>query len=345
MLTWMLYGAYGTTGRLILDEARRRGHRPILAGRDAMKLQQLQQATGLDTAHLPLERRTELRAALSGMSCVVLAAGPYEVTGPPMRAACLDARCAYLDVNGEADDFSLALASDDAARAAGVAVIPGAGYGVTFAECLAVRTARRMPGATSLRLSLATDTEGRSRAATLSVARALMRGGLDIHNGELRARPIASSTWRAPDPYGRGMSFASVPAAELVAVHRSTGIPNIVTGIPMSRAAAVLARVAGPLIGRVLARTAQRSRESEPALPAAIAARRSRAWAEARSDDGRIAAAMLEAGEGYRAAAAAAVRAVEALLQTPRTGALTPVQAFGADFVLGVPGTRFQEIQ
>src|SRR5262245_24381327 len=210
MLTWMLYGAYGTTGRLILDEARRRGHRPILAGRDAMKLQQLQQATGLDTAHLPLERGTELRAALSGMPCVVLAAGPYEVTGPPMRAACLDARCAYLDVNGEADDFSRALASDDAARAAGVAVIPGAGYGVTFAECLAGRTARRMPGATSLRLSLATDTEGRSRAATLSVARALVRGGLEIQAGELRARPIASSTWRAPQPDGRGMSFASV---------------------------------------------------------------------------------------------------------------------------------------
>jgi len=26
----MLYGAYGTTGRLIVDEALRRGHRPAL---------------------------------------------------------------------------------------------------------------------------------------------------------------------------------------------------------------------------------------------------------------------------------------------------------------------------
>jgi len=31
---WMLYGAYGRTGRQILDEALRRGHRPLLAGRD-----------------------------------------------------------------------------------------------------------------------------------------------------------------------------------------------------------------------------------------------------------------------------------------------------------------------
>lgn len=125
MLTWMLYGAYGRTGRLILDEALRRGHPPILAGRDAAKLQELRQVTGLTTAHLPLERSLELRGALSNVRCVVLAAGPYEVTGPLMRAACLDARCSYLDVNASVDDFREALACDEAARAKAVAVIPG----------------------------------------------------------------------------------------------------------------------------------------------------------------------------------------------------------------------------
>jgi short subunit dehydrogenase-like uncharacterized protein len=53
---WMLYGASGTTGRLIADEAVRRGHFPVLAGRDAAKLQQLQHITGLEAAHLPLEQ-------------------------------------------------------------------------------------------------------------------------------------------------------------------------------------------------------------------------------------------------------------------------------------------------
>jgi len=37
-------------------------------------------------------------------------------------------------------------------------------------------------------------------------------------------------------------------------------------------------------------------------------------------------------------------RAVEALLNTPRVGALTPVEAFGANFALEVPGTRIQEL-
>src|SRR6478672_6534556 len=62
---WMLYGAYGSTGRLILDEALRRGHRPVLAGRDSARLSALGQATGLRTAGLPLDDSAGLRAAVS----------------------------------------------------------------------------------------------------------------------------------------------------------------------------------------------------------------------------------------------------------------------------------------
>src|SRR5213076_3394222 len=125
MLTWMLYGAYGVTGRLIVDEALRRGHRPILAGRSAAKLLELQRRTGLESAHLPLENGAALRAALSRLQCVVLAAGPYETTGPSMRAACLHARCSYLDINADVDDLRGTLACDEPARATGVAMIPG----------------------------------------------------------------------------------------------------------------------------------------------------------------------------------------------------------------------------
>jgi hypothetical protein len=53
---------------------------------------------------------------------------------------------------------------------------------------------------------------------------------------------------------------------------------------------------------------------------------------------------VLETGEGYRAAAVAAVCALELQLHEPRLGALTPVQALGADFALRVPGTRIQEL-
>jgi short subunit dehydrogenase-like uncharacterized protein len=345
MLTWMLYGAYGRTGRLILDEALRRGHRPMLAGRDPAKLRELQAETGLEGVAIPLDHGSAVRTALSGVRCAVLAAGPFEVTGPLMRAACIEAGCSYLDINGAVADFRQALACDHAARAAGVAVVPGVGYGVVFGECLAAQLARRLPHATSLRLSLATTTAGRSRAATLTIAGALADGGLEVRDGQLRNRPIAFATWLGPDPQHAATRFAAMPMAEVVAAHCSTNIPNIVAGIPMSRAAAVVVRMTAPWLGKVLGRVAPRqsTQTGVPPSPSAIAAMRSRIWAEARNDRGS-AAAMLETGEGYRAAAAAAVRAVELLLQTPRVGALTPVQAFGPDFVFDLAGTRIQEL-
>src|SRR5262249_16010738 len=90
---WILYGAYGTTGRLILDEALRRGHRPVLAGRDPARLRALADTTGLKTIALPLEDASSLRAALAGVRCVLLAAGPYQLTGPMMRVACINTGC------------------------------------------------------------------------------------------------------------------------------------------------------------------------------------------------------------------------------------------------------------
>jgi short subunit dehydrogenase-like uncharacterized protein len=133
------------------------------------------------------------------------------------------------------------------------------------------------------------------------------------------------------------------PLAEVIAVHRSTGVPHIVGGVPMSYATAALVRAAGPWIGKVLARLAARpSYSTAPPATAALATMRSRIWAEATNEAGQTIVARLETGEGYRAAAAA-VRAVESLLDAPRIGALTPVQAFGADFAVAVPGTRIQD--
>ena len=341
----MLYGVYGATGSLILDEALRRGHRPVLAGRDGARLAALAQRTGLSAVHLPLENGGRLRSALAEVSCVLLAAGPYHLTGPAMRAACLDAGCSYLDINAELEDFTDALACDARARAAGVRIVPGVGYGVAFGECLAAQVASRLPGATWLRLSLATQTVGRSRGATLSVAAGLAAGGCEVRDGALRKRAIAFSTWNAPSTDGHRTRFAAAPLAELVAVQRSTGIPNVVAGIPLPRAAAVFMRVAGPLVGKALTRLAARSsRPASDGQDAAIEGIRSRAWVEVGDASGRTVAAVLETGEGYRAAAAAAVRGLELQLSDARVGAFTPAQAFGAGFALRVPGTTIKEL-
>src|SRR6185503_9151300 len=123
---WMLYGAYGTTGRLILDDAVRRGHRPLLAGRDPARLAALAAQTGLPWIALPLDspQSAAAAAALAGVSAILNAAGPFFATGAPIRRLCLEAGVSYLDVNGEIDDFVEALGDDDMARAKRIAIIP-----------------------------------------------------------------------------------------------------------------------------------------------------------------------------------------------------------------------------
>ena len=46
--SWLLYGAYGYTGRLIAQQAKDRGHDPVLAGRSAEKLIPLAEELDLD---------------------------------------------------------------------------------------------------------------------------------------------------------------------------------------------------------------------------------------------------------------------------------------------------------
>lgn len=100
-LPWMVYGAYGVTGRLIVGEALRRGHRPVLAGRDAKRLQTMAWSLGLDAVVVALDDVQGLHAALNRARLVVHAVGPYSETGKPMLQACLATQTPYVDIAGE----------------------------------------------------------------------------------------------------------------------------------------------------------------------------------------------------------------------------------------------------
>ena len=58
----MIYGANGYTGRLIAAEAARRGHKPVLAGRNRDALDEL-------AAQLKLTRRWKTQSCPSQKTC------------------------------------------------------------------------------------------------------------------------------------------------------------------------------------------------------------------------------------------------------------------------------------
>jgi short subunit dehydrogenase-like uncharacterized protein len=343
---WMLYGAYGTTGRMILHEALRRGKRPILGGRDASQLTALASAAGLASRALALDDPGPAGKALAGIAVVLNAAGPFFRTGAPLRRLCLEAGVSYVDVNGEIGDFRAAIDCDAEAKAKSVAIVPGAGFGVVFGEALAAHVARRLPGATWMRLSLLPANAGTSRAAALSTASVLAGGGYAVSGGELLRRPIGFRSWRVArkGQFTPALRFGAAPCAELIAAQRLTGVPDIVIGVPMPLAASFLLRVAAPLVAKVISSAIVAGRSASPSGKSASTHLQSSVWAEAGNSHGEPIVSMLETGEGYRMAAVAAVRAVEEVLARRPVGALTPAQAFGPRFALSLPDTRIADL-
>jgi short subunit dehydrogenase-like uncharacterized protein len=346
---WILYGANGTTGRLVLAEALRRGHRPIIAGRDR-SIHAVGEAHGLESACVSLEDATGLQALLERGSRVLHIAGPYATTAAPMLDACLATQTAYLDIDGEIGSFVKTLARDAEAKAARVPLIAGAGFGVTAAESAAIHVARRARGARRLLLGVRGVNAYRSAGAALSQLEVLGRGGAWIEDGRLRRGPMAHTRFRAIVDAARH-TFVAAPLAEALAAHRSTGVGEVVAGVPVPSLVAPFLRLAAPLLERLLRQPRVRRflegrlRKQEPPStePQPASEHRSFVWAQASGDQG-TSTAVLSLGEGYTFAAAAIVRASEALSSFDGIGAWTPGAAFGPDLVMQIEGVRRQDV-
>src|SRR5688572_568370 len=123
MQPWMIYGANGYTGQLIAREAVRRGHRPILAGRNGEAVRKLADELKLEARVFDLGK-----AQLGGVALVVHCAGPFSQTSGPMVEACLAHKVHYLDITGELEVFESVFAADAAARERGITLLPGVGF-------------------------------------------------------------------------------------------------------------------------------------------------------------------------------------------------------------------------
>jgi short subunit dehydrogenase-like uncharacterized protein len=138
-----------------------------------------------------------------------------------------------------------------------------------------------------------------------------------------------------------------VPWGDLVTAYCSTGIPNITTYIRYKPGSARLLRLVAPaaevlLQVKAIRRLLQAIIDRTVRGPSAEARQTGKSYIWACADDraGSSAEAWLETLEGYEFTRIAAVRCVEKVLAGDYAGALTPSLAFGADFVLDIPGTR-----
>ncbi len=327
-MTWLLYGATGYTGRLIARRAVERGMRPVLAGRNAAKLLPLAAELGLEHRVFGLHDATVVRRGLRGVDAVAHCAGPFVRTALPMATACVETGTPYLDITGEIDVFESLHALDRRAAAAGITLLPGAGFDVVPTDCVAALLAARLPDATQLDLAFLAGggpSPGTARTALAGVA----EGGRIRAGGEIRVVPMGSRQVRAAFPSG-ARTVVSVPWGDVSTAYHSTGIPDITTytAVPAPALAASRALRLGPLRGVVAGAVGRLVRgPGERRLGSA----RSEVWGRARDAAGNTVTATLSGPNPYRITVDAVLRIVARLGELPK-GFQTPSRALGADF-------------
>ncbi len=356
-MNWVLYGATGYTGELLVAEAVARGLKPLLAGRSAAKLEPLARKYDLPWQAFSLDEAQVLRAVLKTHPLVLHVAGPFVKTSAPMVEACLEVGAHYLDITGELPVFEAIFARDAEARARGVALIPGVGFDVVPTDCLAAWLVAQVKQPVSLEIDLVMG--GRASPGTAKSALGLLPLGARVRRGGVLERwPMGKGVKTVRFP-SRSRLVVPGPLADLTTAFHATGVPDITVSMAMPRRAAQAMQwtwplwpLTGPLLGLALETDWVRGRLDrwlERTNPGSTAQQRETGRSElhalVRDAQGQAHEAWMTTPDGYAFTQQSAIRAVERVLRGGLSGALAPSTAFGADFVMELTGVeRFTQL-
>ncbi|MBI2920124.1 MAG: saccharopine dehydrogenase NADP-binding domain-containing protein [Planctomycetes bacterium] len=336
MAEFLLYGATGFTGRLIAARAVELGLRPVLGGRSAWPLSGLARSLGLAHRVFGLEDPAAVDAGIGDAPLVLNCAGPFSKTARPVMEGCLRGKRHYVDITGEVDVLEGMFARDGEVKAAGVMVLPGAGFDVVPTDCLALHLKQKLPEATKLVLAVRAPTRMSPGTAATLLER-MGAPGMVRRSGVLEKVEIGALRRDKPFP------AMAIPWGDLATAWRSTGIPDIEVyfaagagerfGLAVSRIG-----VLAPLVRAFVRATSTGPDEG--------LRRRGRAlvWGEVSAPDGRRCEARLETPEPYAFTVESTLAVVRRALggEAP-PGVQTPATAYGSEFVMGIEGVTRAE--
>jgi short subunit dehydrogenase-like uncharacterized protein len=340
----LVYGSYGYTGSLVVDRLVDEGHDPIVAGRTAAKVEAQAVAHDLDHRVFSLAEPEVVRDALADVAVVLNCAGPFARTADPFVDACLATGTHYCDITGEVQVFESLAARDEAAREAGVTLLPGVGFDVVPTDSLAAHLHDRLPDASDLRLGFEGMTEVSPGTAHTAVD-SLDQGGLVRRDGDLVSVPVAHDL-RVID-FGNGRhTGVAIPWGDVSTAYHTTGIPNVTVYASQPPRTARALRFANRLdwllgsdpVQRLLHGAVDRFVDG----PSAEMREEGRmyVWGEASNGEETV-VSRLVTPESYAFTAESAPMLTERVRAGDApVGFQTPAGAFGADVVLDVPGVE-----
>ncbi|WP_436515767.1 saccharopine dehydrogenase family protein [Ekhidna sp. To15] len=339
----LIYGAYGYTGRLIVNECLKVGIKPIIAGRSAEKAMKFANKHDLEYDVFEVSEKEKLENWLKRGDVVIHCGGPFIHTAKEMVEACLATNTHYLDITGEYQVFDLVKEYDLQAKEKNLMLMPGAGFDVVPSDCLAKHLHTKLPTATDLKLAFVSKGGKLSRGTAKTMIENLGDPQIRRTNGEYEGIPMGKSI-REID-YGdfsqisMGISWGDVSTA-----FHSTGIPNIevFSGTDEQQISKVkkTLRMSFMLKSRMIKNFLIRQMDKRPDGPKEEKRDAScmYLWGEASDDNGKI-EARLKTPNGYTLTAMSSVRIAQKIFaEDLKPGFQTPASAYGEGLILEIDG-------
>lgn len=342
----IIYGSYGYTGKLIVQECKAKNHTVILAGRNREALQKQYEATGYPFEVVDMNDADGLRNLLSKGSTVMHCGGPFRFTAQAMVDACLETKTHYTDITGEYQVFELLAEYDAKAKQAGIMLMPGTGFDVVPSDCLAVHLKKRLPSATHLQLAFAMVPSGMSRGTKKSMTESLGYGGMTRVNHALTPFTLGQDSLDVN--FGAFAALTTrIQWGDISTAWRSTGIPNIEVYAGASAKAIKNLKISNYLGWLLRNRSVKnfllkqidkgKAGPSEENLKTGKCYLRGEVW----DDAGNRKVSLLNGPNAYALTAKTALLITEKTLAGNfKTGYQTPAMCYGADLILEIHGTE-----
>ena len=343
----VIYGSYGYTGQLIVEECKKNRLGVLLSGRNEEKLSEQSQETGYPFETVEIQDQQALEKLLERGYLVIHCGGPFIHTAEQMLIACMNTQTHYTDITGEYQVFEKLAGYDAQSREKEILVMPGIGFDVVPSDCLALFLRNQMADATHLELAFATTKGRMSRGTNKTMTEGLGYGGKIRQNGTLITTKMGDDVKEIN--FGPFTTKAMcIPWGDISTAWRSTGIVNIKVYMAVSERMIRSAQWSNWLgwffrLGWVKNYLLKRI-NSLPAGPDKETRDKSRSylWGKARNPSGSEIEARLEAPNGYLLTAKSAVLIAKKILtDKAKPGYFTPAQYFGENLILEVKGTRF----
>ena len=347
MMSFLIYGANGYTGALIVELAVKQGFKPVVAGRSEQKIKPLAEKYGLDYLVFGLNNQAETVKHLEKFRLVLNCAGPFTRTARPMVEACLVAKTHYLDITGEVEVFEMIKSYNIQALANGVLLLPGVGFDVVPTDCMAQFLHGQLPDATFLELAFTSLGGSISHGTMTTMLENLGKAGVVRENRIIVPKP---NGYKGKEiDFGPLKQFAmTIPWGDISTAFHTTNIPNIETYVGVPKAifyALKLQFLFNPILRtNFVKKRLQNYVDKKITGPTESQCQdgKSLIWGNATNAQGKSVSGRLETPEGYKLTAEAALLITQKVLaSTGISGYQTPAGLFGYALILEIAGTKF----